>query len=311
MKVFVAGATRAVGQPLVRQLREAGHEVSAVSRYEENAQRLRSEGVDAHVGDALDRERMREILRTAEPEVVVHQLTTFPSRLRPVEAFRKLRQTNRLRTEGTRLFVDLAGELGVRRVIAQSIAFGYRPLREHRRATEDDPYFSDARGALGIVYRPIGQLESTVTGSEHVEGVALRYGGWYGPGTHFGSDGLAYRAAMKRRFPVVNGVDARINLVHVDDAAGAVVAALEGPTGVFNIVDDEPLPIAELADVYRRAIGAPAPRVFGPWVKPFLGKYNRQLLLHQVPASNERARAELGWRPRYPTFRDGVEALGA
>jgi nucleoside-diphosphate-sugar epimerase len=309
MNVFVAGATGAIGQPLVMQLIEAGHTVSAVTRSEDRASQLRSQGVDAYVGNALDRRRMSEILKATTPEAIVHELTTFPTTMRPIRTLREWRQTVRLRVGGTRLFVDLAKQIGIRRVVAQSIAFGYHPLRQPRKATEEDRYYGRGPGLMDLLMRHLLRLESTVTDADGVEGVALRYGGWYGPGTHFAPGGLLHQLAMKGRLPIVKGAGGRWNAIQVDDAASATLASLSGPTGVFNVVDDDPLPWNEFITLYADRIGAPTPRTVAQWKTLPFGFYIRHLLLRQPPASNNKAKTELGWKPRYPTFEDGAATL--
>jgi nucleoside-diphosphate-sugar epimerase len=309
VKVFVAGATGAIGRPLVSQLLVAGHEVSAMSRSGERAERLRDQGVDAYVGEALDPHRLSQVLGAAKPEVVVHQLTTFPTELSPSKVVRDLRQTSRLRTEGARLLLAAGRRHGLRRVVAQSIAYGYRPLSERRRATEDDPYYGRGQTLLDLFFRHILHLESAVTNAEGVEGVALRYGGWYGPRTHFGRGGAFYRLAMKRRLPAIDGATGAMNAVHVEDAAAAVLTALSGPTGTVNVVDDDPLRADEFVKAYCEGIGAPDPRVLPRWIARFTGFYGRHLLLHQVPVDNAKAKHELGWRPTYPTLPDGLAAI--
>ena len=307
VKVFVAGATGAIGRPLVRQLIEAGHDVSAITRSDHRATSLREQGVDAHVGDALDRTRLAEILEAARPEVLVHQLTTFPESMRPVRTVKEWRQTVRLRVEGIRLFADLAARSGARRVIAQSIAFGYKP-GVRGKATEEDPFYGHGSRAMDLFMRHLLRLEDVVMNIDGVEGVSLRYGGWYGPGTHFDRDGAVYRLAMKRRVPVLSGTQGVWNSIHVDDAAAATMASLSGPTGVFNIVDDEPLGWSAFVSAYCNSIGAPPPRRVPSWTMAFGSFYMRHLALRQVPVSNEKAKRELEWEPRYPNAGDGFRS---
>ena len=304
MKVFVAGATGAVGRPLVRQLLAAGHEVTALTRSPERAERLRSQGVEAVVGDALDAVGVRDAVRRARPEVLVHQLTTFPATLRPLKARRQLVQTNRLRSEGTRILVDAAAEAGARRIVAQSIALLYVPGPGKR--SEADPVYRDGAGMMGALARAVADLEDAVTGTPKLEGVALRYGGWYGPGTHLAPDGLLGRLARRRLLAVPKGAKGQWSALHVEDAASAVLAALEGETGVFNVVDDEPAPWDEILTAFAEAIGAPPPRRSPGFAARLGGAYLRHLLTALPPVSNERARRVLGWTPRYPTWREGI-----
>jgi 2-alkyl-3-oxoalkanoate reductase len=309
MNVFVAGATGAIGRPLVDQLVEAGHNVSAITRSEGRADQLRRQGVDAHVGSALDRDRMSEILEATRPEVFLHELTTFPTTLRPIRTFREWRQTVRLRVAGTRLFVNLAKEVGIRRVVAQSIAFGYKPLSHPRRAREEDPFYGHGIRPMDLFMRHLLRLESMVMEAGDIEGVALRYGGWYGPGTHFSPGGVLYGLAMKRRVPIVEGATGTWNVIHVDDAASATVASLSGPTGIFNIVDDDPKVWKDFMSLYTDRIGAPEPRTASQWKSLPFGFYVRHILFHQPPVSNEKAKNKLNWKLRYETFEEGAATL--
>lgn len=310
MKVFVAGATGAIGRPLVHQLIEAGHEVSAITRSEDRAARLREAGVNAFVGDALDRGLLSRIVEQTRPECLVHQLTTFPTTMRPIRTLRDWRRTVRLRVEGTRSFVDLARSRGVRRVVAQSIAFSYRPMTQPRRATEDDPVYGDGHRAMDLFMRHLSKVEDIVTTTEGVEGVALRYGGWYGPGTFFERGGLMQELATKRRLPLVTGDQGSWNAIHVDDAASGTVAALSGPPGIYNIVDDRPKRWNEFVATFCGAIGAPRPRVVPRWSMAIAGFYLRHLVLHQAPVSNDKAKTLLDWKLSYPTMDRGFEAWG-
>jgi len=309
MRVFVAGATGAIGRPLVRQLIEGGHDVSAITRSSARAASLRGQGVDAHVGDALDASQVSELFRKIRPEVVMHQLTTFPTTLRPARTLRDWRQTVRLRVEGARLFTELARETGARRVVAQSIAFGYRPLPEEIKVVESDPFYGRGRSPMDLVMRHLLRLEEIVTSADGVEGVALRYGGWYGPGTFFAPGDSFHRLGMKRRLVMVRGSQGCWNAIHVEDAASATVAAMSGPEGVFNIVDDEPKRWNDFVSSYCDRIGAPQPRVVPRGTLALTGFYLRHLVLHQMPASNEKAKRDLEWKPRYASLDDGVGAV--
>ena len=306
MKVFVAGATGAIGRPLVRQLIEAGHEVHAITRSEARAARLQELGIDAHVGDALDAGLVRRIVESARPEVMVHQLTTFPTTMNPFRSLPAARQTARLRIDGTRLFMDVARRYDVRRVIAQSIAFMYKPIAEPRLVTEKDPHYGRGARMMDRLMSHLVRVEDMVTGDPEVEGVALRYGGWYGPGTHFEPGELMHRLAMNRRLPRFKGQTKPWNSIHVEDAASATLAALSGPAGIYNVVDDEPVPWNEFVTTYCTAVGAPSPRDLPSWTTALLGFYMRHIVWDQMPVSNEKAKRELGWQPTFPAFKDGA-----
>lgn len=310
MRVFVAGATGAIGRPLVRQLLAAGHAVSAITRSEERADDLWQQGVDALVGNALDEQRLSEVVRTIHPEVLIHELTTFPTTLQPLRVLRDYRHTARLRVKGAQSFMELARQLGIKRVVAQSIAFGYEPRATAHLATEEDPFYGRGMRPIDFFLSHVQRLEATVTGDRDVEGVALRYGGFYGPGTHFAPNGLFHRLALKRRLPVFQGTTGAWNSIHVDDAASATVAAISGPTGVFNVVDDDPLRYSEFVRLYCDSIAAPTPPTWPRLTTLLTGFCARHLLLHQVAVSNTKAKNQLDWKLRYPTIRDGVESLG-
>ncbi|MEA2352088.1 MAG: hypothetical protein QOJ14_502, partial [Thermoleophilaceae bacterium] len=238
----MAGATGAIGKPLVRQLIEARHEVTGMTRSEERAEGLRAAGASAVVADALDGEAVRRAIVAANAEAIVHQLTDLPQDFSMRYGYG---ETSRLRTEGTQNLLDGAREAGARRFVAQSIAFIYHP---------DGPEVNDEEGrtlptsggGFGEAVAATLELERTVVGAEGLEGVALRYGFFYGPGTWYARGTGMARQVEKRRFPVVGAGEGVFSYIHVEDAASATVAALErGAPGIYNIVDDDPAPTRE------------------------------------------------------------------
>ena len=310
MRVFVAGATGAIGRALLPRLRHAGHEVTGMTRSPERAQRLRDEGFDAVVCDALDAETLREAVAGASPEAVVHELTELPSALNPRRLGQQLAATNRLRVEGTHNLIEASRAAGAGRIVAQSIAFAYPPSGEWVKK-EDDPLYVDAPGAWGEAVRSVAELEHSVTQADGLEGVALRYGYFYGPGTAYAPDGSFARVVRKRRVPVVGEGGARWSFVHVEDAARATVEALERAQGgrVFNIVDDDPAPVREWLPAFAEALGAPAPRrVPTLLARVAAGRVGVHQMTALRGASNARARHELGWEPWHPTWREGFRA---
>lgn len=306
MRVFVAGATGAIGGPLVNKLLAEGHEVAALTRSPDRARHLRTLGVDAYVGDALEPSTFERVLRESRPEVAVHQLTTFPKSARPIKSLRDLRNTNRLRSEGTAKLVAAARSAGVRRIIAQSIAFLYEPGDEPR--TEQDPMIREGRGILGGIAGGVADAEEAVLQTSDIEGVALRYGGWYGPNTQFPPDSSLRKVLRWGVVPNLSRSSAHFNTTYIDDAASSVVAALNGPTGAFNVVDTEPARVANLVAMAAEAVGARPPRINATWPAALAGKYLRHLLLHQAPVSNVRSRTELGWRPTHATAAQAIRA---
>lgn len=310
MRVFVAGGSGAIGRPLVRQLVEAGHEVTGMTRREERAAEIRAAGARAVVCDALDATALREVVTEAAPEVVVHQLTALPHELALKGDF--LEPTNRLRTEGTRNLLDAARAAGARRLVSHSVAFFYAPEGDWVK-DEEAPLFEDAPGPFASAARAISELEHQVISTEDIEGIVLRYGWFYGPGTHFSADGWQAKEARRRRLPIVGKGTGTYSFIHVEDAASATVAAVErGAAGIYNVADDEPAPMREWVPPYAEAVGAPKQMRAPVWVARLVaGPATSMMTIEMRGASNAKARRELGWKPRYPSWRQGFrEALG-
>jgi len=310
VKVFVAGASGAIGRPLVRQLVAAGHKVTGTTRREERAEEIRAAGANAVVCDALDDAALREAVAEAAPEAVVHQLTALPHELALKGDF--LESTNRLRTEGTRNLLDAARAAGARRYLSHSVAFFYAPEGDWVK-DEEAPLLEDAPGPFGGATRAIGAMERQVTTAEDIEGIVLRYGWFYGPGTHFAADGWQAKEARRRRLPVVGKGTGTYSFIHVEDAASATVAAVErGAPGIYNVADDEPAPMREWVPLYAEAVGAKKPMRAPVWVATLVAGSAAGMMTTQLRgASNAKARRELGWAPRYSSWRQGFrEALG-
>ena len=312
MRVFVAGASGAIGCPLVPRLIAAGHEVTGMTRSEARGEDVRAAGARAAVVDVFDRDALSAAMAEASPEVVVHELTSLPDRL----DFRKedtYAATNRVRTEGTRNLIDAARAAGARRFVCQSIAFAYRPGGAGLK-TEDDPLLDDAPGAFGSGVAALREMEGMVLGSEDLEGLVLRYGFFYGPGTYYAEDGSTTRDVRRRRMPVVGRGTGMFSFIHVEDAADATVAAVErGAPGVYNIADDHPAPMSEWLPVFAKAVGAKSPRRVPVWLARLVaGKDVAAFALELPGASNEKAKRELGWQPAHPSWREGfAESLGS
>lgn len=311
MRVFVAGATGAVGRPLVRQLRQAGHEVSAATRDERRADALRDEGAEPVVCDVLDRDGLARAVAGASPEVVVNQLTDLPADLNPRKLKQYYRDNDRVRLEGGLNLLKAAAGAGARRIVVQSVAFYYASNGGGVK-DEEDPIFVDApepgRGAMEAGMK----LERAVTGSEQLDGVVLRYGFFYGPRTYWAPGGSFNREVMKRRYPILAGGKALWSWIHVEDAAAAAVATLDrGASGIYNIVDDEPAPVHEWLPFYAQVVGAKPPRRLPKLVGRLAAGPMPTWWATEMPgASNAKARRELGWEPRYGSWRSGFrEAL--
>jgi 2-alkyl-3-oxoalkanoate reductase len=305
MRVFVAGASGAIGRPTVQRLITAGHEVVGMTRKEERAAQIRDAGAEAVVCDAFDAEGLREAVVAAQREVVVHLLTALPQRFNPKGDW--LEPTNRIRVEGTRNLVAAATVAGARRMVAESIAFVYRPEGAGLKG-EEDP-IEDQTGP-GVA---VSKLERQV-GEAALEGLILRYGWLYGPGTHYDHGGQQAEEAKRRRLPVVGKGTGVFSFLHTEDAAAATVAAVErGAPGTYNVVDDEPAPMHEWLPVYAEALGAKPPRRVPLWLARLVA--GRQVARGAVElrgASNAKAKRELGWEPEHRSWRQGFsEALAA
>lgn len=310
MRVFVAGATGALGRALVPLLVDAGHQVTGMTRSPERGEGLRAAGADVAVADALDRHAVDRVVRAANPESVIHQLTDIPARIDPRKFRRQFAGTDRLRTEGTRNLVDAAAAAGARRVVAQSVAFAYAPAGPGLRE-EKDPLYLDAPGGFAPTVEALASLESAVTGSG-IDGVVLRYGQFYGPGTFYAANGSLAEMVRKRGLPLAGGGNAVSSFIHVHDAAAATMAALDGPPGTYNVVDDDPARASEWLPEYARALGAPPPRrVPTLLVRLAAGPLGVHQLTKLEGASNAKVKGALGWAPRIASWRQGFrDALG-
>jgi nucleoside-diphosphate-sugar epimerase len=314
MRIFVAGATGALGRRLLPLLLAGGHQVTAMTRRPAKAAGLRAAGADPVVADALDREAVLAAVAAARPEVVVHELTDLAG----MRDFRKVDQgfavTNRLRTEGTDHLLAAARAAGARRFVAQSFA-GWPFARTGGPVkTEDDPLDPDPPAALRPTLDAIRYLEAAVLGAEGIEGLVLRYGGFYGPGTSAGEGGFMVQDLRRRRFPLVGDGTGVWSFIHIDDAAAATAAAVErGAPGIYQIVDDDPAPVSEWLPALAAAVGAPPPRRVPAWLGRLLGGEHAVVLMTEVRgAANAKARRELGWRPAHRSWRGGFRtALAA
>jgi nucleoside-diphosphate-sugar epimerase len=311
VKILVAGATGVIGRRLVPRLVEAGHEVVGMSRFPGRAADLAGYGARGIVGNVFNRDHLHMLIASERPEVVIHELTDLPQNLDPRKAEEQFALTNRLRSEGTRNLVDAAQAAGARRVVAQSYAHVYSPHGDWVK-TEDDPINEgeatpEPRHSAA---RAIVDLEHTVLYTPGIEGVVLRYGAPYGPDTAYAADGQIASVVRRRAYPVVGDGRGMTSFLHVDDAVDATLLALKGSTDAYNICDDEPAPLREWLPVYAQALGAPSPRHV-PVVLARLtgGEFFVYLCTEQRGASNEKARRELGFVPRYASWRQGFGEL--
>lgn len=302
MRVFVAGATGAIGRPLVRQLREAGHEVIGMTRSEERAGALREQGAEAAIADALDAGSVRRAVEEARPDVVVNELTDLDRPLNPRKYAEWLEGTNRLRTQGTRNLVEAAESAGVKRVISQSCAFAYS--FDPGTKTEDDPLLG-AQG--GEMWAAVEELERLTLGAPG--GIALRYGFFYGPGTAYDREGQQTELIRKRQMPVIAGGKGAFPFIHVEDAASATVAAVQrGAPGVYNVVDDDPAYGREWIPYLAQVTRSKKPMRVPGFVARIAAGRLAGMATQMQPVSNTKARRDLAWEPRYPSWREGFRA---
>ena len=317
MKIFLAGATGALGSKLVPQLVARGHEVVGMTRSASKQDLVRSLGARPVVADALDPDAVAQAVASAEPEVIVHQLTALSTPMSMREARHPERSfaftmTNRLRTEGTDHLLAAGRAVGARRFVAQSFgAFRFArtggPVQ-----TEADPLDPELPApALAAILH----LEHAVTTIDWGEGLVLRYGGFYGPGTSISLAPDAVMAApiRKRRFPIVGDGGGVWSYVHIEDAAAATAVAVEqGSRGIYYIVDDEPAPVREWLPVLASALDAKPPRHVPRWLGRLAAGEVPTLMMTEVRgATNEKAKRELGWTPRFASWRQGfAQGLG-
>ncbi len=309
MRVFVAGATGAIGRQLVPRLVAAGHDVTGMTRSESKQAMIRDLGAAPVVADALDPDQVAAAVGSARPEVIVHQLTALAGVERYTE--RDAALTNRLRTEGTDYLLAAGHAAGVRRFVAQGVAvFGAYARNGGPVKSEQDPLdpvpVPEMRATLGA----IRHLEAAVLEAQWTEGIVLRYGAFYGPGTSLARGEEQFELIRRRKFPVVGDGGGVWSFIHVADAAEATVAAVEhGSRGVYNVVDDDPAPVAEWLPALAQTLGAKkpihVPRFIG---RLFAGEAGVMMMTEVRGASNAKAKRELQWRPAHPSWRQGFAA---
>jgi 2-alkyl-3-oxoalkanoate reductase len=312
MKVFLAGGSGAIGKRLVPMLVANGHQVVATTTSERKLPVLRELGAEAVVLDVLDRNAVMATVMRSDPDVVIHEATALSAMGASMRNLDKVfAHTNRLRTEGTDNLLEAARAAGARRFVAQSFTGWSNERKGKMVKTEDDPLDAEPYRHTEQTLAGIKHVESVVPAATDIEGVVLRYGGFYGPGTSLARDGGQHTEAIrKRQFPIVGEGTGVWSLVHIDDAAAAtLIAAERGKPGIYNITDDDPAPIGEMLPVIAKAVGAPPPRHFPVWLARLLaGKVGVGMMTEMRGSSNAKARRELGWAPRYSSWRDGFAA---
>jgi nucleoside-diphosphate-sugar epimerase len=314
MKIFIAGATGALGQHLVPALVANGHEVVGMTSKPEKQDMVRGLGARPVVADALDPDAVAQAVAEADPDAIVHQLTALSNiDLRHYEETFAL--TNRLRTEGTDHLLAAGRAVGVERFVAQSYAGWPFERTGPMVKSEEDALDPTPAEPMRSAHDAIRYLEETVTGATWTEGIVLRYGGFYGPGTGFSlhPDGEMVELLRKRKFPVVGRGTGVWSFIHIADAAAATVAATEhGQRGIYNVVDDEPAPVSEWLPNAASAIGARKPMRLPRWLGRLAAGEAAVVMMNEVRgASNAKAKRELGWKPRYASWRQGfADGLG-
>jgi len=307
MKVFVAGANGAIGKRLVPQLVASGYEVVAMTRSPQHVEPLRAAGAEPVVADALDRSAVMQALKQAEPEVVIHQLTALTGVKNYKQFDDEFALTNRLRTEGTDYLLEAARAVGARRFIAQSYGNWNYARTGAGLKTEEDPFDPTPPHNQRKSLQAIRYVEHAVLNADGIEGVALRYGNLYGPGTGLAADGDIVATVRKRGFPIVGDGAGVWSFIHVADAASATVAAIvRGAPGVYNIDDDEPAPVGIWLPELARAVGAEPPRHIPAWLgRLVIGEVGVSMMTQIRGTTSAKARRELDWTPSYSTWRQG------
>jgi nucleoside-diphosphate-sugar epimerase len=305
MRVFVAGATGVVGKPLVSALTAAGHEVTGTTRSPARAAELQAVGATPVIVDGLDRRAVLDAVKAAQPDVIVHQMTALAS-LRSFRNFdKKFAVTNELRTKGTDYLLEAARQAGTRRFIAQSFIGWNNPRSGRQVTTEEDPLDPDPLPSTRRSLAAIRHVEETVPGAVP-EGLVLRYGPFYG----HGASAAMLDVVRKRQMPVIGGGTGIWSFCEVTDAAAATVAAVTGgASGLYNIVDDDPAPVHEWLPYLAKCLGVKPPMHVPAWLGGLLGGQAAVAMMTKARgAANEKAKRELGWSPRYPSWREGFPA---
>ena len=307
MRIFVAGATGAIGRQLVPLLVAKRHQVFAATRTPNRLGSLDAQGAEPVLMNGLNRDEVMKVVVAAIPDVVIHQMTSLAS-MRDLKRFDdEFVLTNRLRIEGTRYLIDAARAVGARQFIAQSYTGWPNERRGGRIKTEDDPLDESPPVAMSKTLDGIRALERMVMSAEGLTGTVLRYGSLYGPGTSIADHGDIVRLIRERKFPIVGGGTGVWSFIHVADAARATVAAIErGAAGIYNVVDDEPAEVSVWLPELANAVGAKPPWRIPTWIGRFaVGEAGVSIMTEIRGSSNARAKRVLRWAPSYPTWRDG------
>jgi len=310
MNIFVAGATGVIGTALMPRLQQAGHQITALTRNAQRAKQLDALGITPVIGDVFAREQLMDLVGNAKPDIVIHQLTSIPERMNPKRILNSLGPTNRLRTEGTQNLMAAAKSAGTHTFLAQSIGTYYTP-NSPIPATEEDLLYTDAPASYREIIDALVQLEQTTLATPGINGIVMRYGYFYGPGTIYAPDGTFTEDVRKRKIPIIGKGTGIFSFIHVNDAADATVLALQaGEPGIYNIVDDEPAPLCEWLPTFAHLADAPIPQRVPKWIgRLAAGPFGLFYMTEQRGASNQKAKKKLGWQPSYRSWREGFSAL--
>lgn len=306
MRVLVAGGSGAIGTQLVPLLLDDGHDVTIMARNPGRAHGLVAAGAHFVEADALDAEAVTAAVTTAHPDVIVNLLTAIPQTLRPKRFQSQMEATNLLRVHGTRHLIDAGNAAGTPKLVSESIAFLYDPTSREPATESDAPWANPPRSFRAALDAVLALERMTLD----VNGIVLRFGHLYGSGTGFASDGAVFEAIAAGKLPVVADGGSMFSFIHVADAAKAVRAAItyEG-SGIFNIVDDEPVPTGTWLPGLAKMLGAKTPKRAPAFVaKMFAGDWGVAYMTELRGASNRRAAEVLGWRPRYKAWSEGFTA---
>jgi nucleoside-diphosphate-sugar epimerase len=312
MRIFVAGATGAVGRPLVAALIAAGHSVVGTTRTAAKAEVIKRMGAEPAIADGLDASAIRAAVIAAKPEIIIDQMTDLAA-VTDIRHFdRAFATTNKLRTQGTDFLLAAAREVGARRFIAQSFC-GWTYGRGESIKTEADALEPDPPEELRRTLEAIQYMEGAVAGSANPEGIVLRYGSFYGPDTCMLSRAMIDQV-RRRRVPLIGGGGGRWSFIHVEDAASATLAAIErgAPGNIYNIVDDDPAPVSEWLPALATLVGARSPIRVPAWLgRLFAGEHLVSMMTEVRASSNAKARRELGWQPAHPSWREGFAEIAS
>ncbi len=308
MKILLAGATGAIGRRLIPMLVKAGHTVTGTTQHPEKMMTIHSAGATPMQMNALNEKDVLAAVQKAQPEIIIHQLTAIPANLNLRHFDEEFELTNRLRTEGTDHLLAAARAAGVRRFIAQSYAGWYARTGGWIK-TEDDPLISSGISDGRKTLEATMHVETATLLEKAIEGFALRYGSFYGPGTSLAPGVWFFEGVLQRRVPIVGGGTGYWSFIHIDDAAAATLAAVYSPNpGLYNITDDEPAPVSTWLPVLAEVLGAKSPRRVPKWLARWaVGEYGVAVMTELRGSSNRKAKSRLPWKLKWPTWRQGFK----